>query len=89
VVKEFDEWPHRRWGGGEFSFEKFNLTLDCFCGGPIGMLVDIACGEILMSATGNSGWWHEEIPDIIVWVGELVWLGDRKAIQPLKDLLEK
>jgi len=76
-------------GGGEFSFEKFNVTLDCFCGGPIGMLVDIACGEILMSATGNSGWWHGEIPDIIVWVGELVWLGDRKAIQPLKDLLEK
>ena len=49
----FDEKPHRR---VDSSLGKFNVTLDSFCGRPIGMLVDSMWENPHIRATGNSAW---------------------------------
>jgi len=43
---------------GDFSLEKFNVTLHCFCGSPIEMLADSMRGNPDIRATMNSDWRH-------------------------------
>ena len=49
---------------GDFLLGKFNVTLDCFYGRPVGMLVDSMQGNPDVRVTGNSSWqragksWH-------------------------------
>jgi len=59
-LKCFEERPHRV---GDFSSGKFNVTLDCFCGRPIGMLDDSMRGNPDVRATGIGG--VQENPDVI------------------------
>jgi len=56
VVKEL--WWEAALHRGTFSFEKFNVTLDCFCGRPIRMLVNSMWGISDVRETGNSALWH-------------------------------
>jgi len=47
--ESFDQTQDRR---GEFSLGKFNVTFDCFCGLPVGTLVDSTGG---VSTSGPPG----------------------------------
>jgi len=38
----------------DFSVGKFNMTLDCFCGRPIGTLIDSMLWEIPTSSPSKS-----------------------------------
>jgi len=44
-----------RTAGEDFSLGKFNVTLDCFCGQPIGMLVDSMWANPDIRATWKGG----------------------------------
>ena len=46
-----DERPHDR---VSFSLGKFNVSLNCFCGRPVRMLVDSMRGNPDIMATGNG-----------------------------------
>jgi len=43
---------------GEFSLGKFYVTLDCFCGQPVGVLVNSMRGNPDIRATGNGARQH-------------------------------
>jgi len=43
---------------GDLSFGKFNVTLKCFCGWPVGTLVDNMRGNRDVMATENGARWH-------------------------------
>jgi len=42
----------------DFSLGKFNVTLNCFCGWPIGMLANTMWGNSNVRVIGNGAWWE-------------------------------
>jgi len=42
---------------GDFSLGKFNVTLDCFCSWPVGMLINSMWGNPNFRVIGNDARW--------------------------------